>query len=196
MPVAKQLFHKYLPYAGLIAVGLEWLAVGLFYTFYPNSFRGDHPISYYATLPATRAIFTIFFTLAALSFLVYIHGHLARQLETPVKLFTLSMISFIAVAMVPYNPNESTSVIIHKLLAYIFALTFILGIGLTAWRAENRKLQMFSLAVVVIGIVLCLVMALFQDSPYFLFFELTVGLLGQAWIIGVSLLTINQPQIK
>jgi hypothetical protein len=81
---------KYLePFAkhgGIVAISFEWLAVLLFYLLQPSAFDGEHPISYFAALPQTQAIFSICYTIAAISFWVFTKYHLRKYYAIPTKL--------------------------------------------------------------------------------------------------------------
>src|SRR6185369_13271573 len=113
----KKYIESFARYGGLAAVCFEWLSVLIFYVREPADFGGQHPISYFATLPQTRLVFSVCYTLAALSFWVFVKWHLSKHYLTSTTLFAWSMLVFAAVAIVPFHPDNPASSAIHSLLA-------------------------------------------------------------------------------
>ena len=104
---------KYAKYSGVVAVLFEWEALVLFYFFEPSYFDGHHPISFFATLPQTHFIFAACYTIAALNFLVFFRFHISKHYKTPMRVLALSLITFAAVAVLPYNPGNGVSTFVH-----------------------------------------------------------------------------------
>jgi hypothetical protein len=128
----KKHIESFARYGGIVAVLIEWLSVAGFYISNPSNFSGQHPLSYFATVPQTRIIFSLCYTLAALSFWVFVKFHLDRFYVAPVKTFTFSMLGFAAVAIVPFSFDDPLTSTIHNLLALSFTLSFIMGMLLMA----------------------------------------------------------------
>lgn len=183
--IAKKL-ESYAKYGGVAAVCFEWLAVLFFYLLQPSAFKGEHPISYFASLPQTRLIFSVCFCLAALSFWIFTQYHLKKYYKVPVKLFTLSMLGFAALALVPFDPTSSMSTAIHGVLAQLFSLTFLIGMFLTT-RSNDSSFRRTSIALAVIGILfLFSFLGLPKDSSLILIFEAAAGLTCQLWILWMT----------
>jgi len=185
----KQVIETIALFGGIIAIFFEWLAVLLFYINFPTEFGGEKPISYFATLPQTRIIFVSCLSLAAISFWIFVRWHLKKRIETPVKVFALSMLFYFGTAVFPFELDNGMSENIHKLFAYLFGLTFILGIYLIGKNSIYKKLKFFSHAITVIVLLLNLLMFFAVDKTHILFFEVLAGFLCQIWTVGITYFT-------
>ena len=115
--MAKEYIRNFAKYGGLVTVFFEWFALLFFYLREPIYFTGEHSISYFATLPQTRVVFTVFYLIAAVSFWIFAKHHLKKHYQTPVKIFVFSMIGFAGLALFPYEPASVLSTVIHNILA-------------------------------------------------------------------------------
>lgn len=182
-------------YGALVAVTIEWLSVLGFYFSNPSYFNGQYPLSYFATVPQTRYIFSICYTLAALSFWIFMKYHLNRHYRTPTRTFTLSMLGFAAVAITPFSFDDPVSSTIHNLLALFFTVTFIGGMYLMSWRNPDKQLKIASsMAATLSAILLLLFIFLQKDSYLVLLFEAGTGLTCQLWMIWISFHARNKPR--
>src|SRR5258706_6802494 len=128
----KNRIESFAKYAGIATIGVEWLALLLYYITLPSYFGGQYPISYYASLPQTKFIFTICYTLAGIFFWIFVRHHLHKLYRAPVKIIGLSMILFVGMALVPYNPDNATSDLIHRTFAWSSGALFIAGLYIMA----------------------------------------------------------------
>lgn len=175
-------------YGGIVAVTIEWLALLTFYFVSPASFDGQHPLSYFATLPQTRVIFGVCYALAALSFWIFVKYHLNKHYQTPTQVFALSMLGFALVATVPFEFNDPATFLVHKFLALFFSITFIAGIFLMAKLNVQKQVRTVSLVTASTSTVLLVLFLLVQkDSQFILFLEVSSGLAAQFWMIWMSL---------
>jgi hypothetical protein len=174
-------------YGALVAVVIEWLSLLGFYIASPANFSGQYPLSYFATIPQTRLIFSVCYTLAALSFWVFVKYHLRKHYQTPTRLFTLSMLGFAAVAIVPFDFNDPVLSTIHNLFALFFSVTFIAGMYMMSRNNSTRDVKTVSGIAAALSIVLLLLFLLSsKDSSFVLLFEVGSGLACQLWMIWIS----------
>lgn len=179
-----EIFAKY---AGLVTIGFEWLAFALFYVLRPSEFSGDTPISYFASFPETRLVFAICLTIAAASFWIFTAFHLPKFYTVPVRMFAASMLGYAALALTPFDPNNATSDIVHRILALFFSLTFLAGIYIMGRKNDDPKLRLASfLTVLLSGVMLALFFAVPKDSQLVLLLEVISAFVGQVWIVWIS----------
>jgi hypothetical protein len=183
----KQYLHAFARYAGLVTVCVEWLAIILFYLLRPDQFTGQNPISYFAWYPQTQLVFSVCVTIAAISFGIFSTWHLPKYYDTPVKLFAVSMLGYAAVALVPFDPYNVTSDIIHRLLALLFAVTYYLGIYLVGKKSHDQQVRRVSYATAALSaFVLLIFFATPKGSPYIFLLESLSAMIGQAWVVWIS----------
>lgn len=174
-------------YGGIVAVLIEWLSVAGFYITNPTNFSGQRPLSYFATVPQTRIIFSLCYTLAALSFWIFVKYHLDRYYKTPVRTFTFSMLGFAAVALVPFSFDDPLTSTVHNLFAFSFTVLFIAGMFLMAKHNPDRQLRLISLSAVLLSaIFLALFFSVQKNSQYVMLFEAGSGLICELWMIWIS----------
>lgn len=182
-------------YAGLVTVCFEWLAFGLFYILRPGDFNGQQPISYFASFPETRLVFSVCLTIAAISFWVFTSYHLPKYYVVPVRLFTVSMLGYAVLALTPFDPTNSISHIVHKVLALFFALTFLGGIYLMGKR--NRHVRPMSYVAVALSfLILVVFLAMPKDSAFLLLFEVMSTMIGQLWIVWISFHSFKKARVR
>lgn len=183
----KKYLEAYAKYAGLVTICFEWLAVVLFFILRPDYFNGRYPLSDFASLPETRAVFSICITIAAISFWIFTSYHLPKYYKVPVRLFTASMIGYAALALTPFDPYSSVSDTIHRTLAMFFSLTFMAGIILMGKHNKEAGLRTISYAVVGLSTIIMFVfLAIPRGNPYVLLFEAVSAFIGQFWVIWIS----------
>src|SRR6266403_1579759 len=174
-------------YGALTAVAIEWLSLLGFYISNPANFSGQYPLSYFATIPQTRLIFSICYTLAALSFWLFVKHHLSKHYQTPIKLFALSMLGFAAVAVIPFNFNDPITSLAHNLSALFFSVTFIIGMYFMSWNNPDMQVKSVSgITATVSTILLALFLFSQKDSHFILLLEASSGLVCQLWMIWIS----------
>ncbi len=181
-------FEPYAKYGGLVTVSFEWLSLLLFYIIQPAAFDGHYPVSYFASLPQTQVIFSVCYFVAASSFWVFTRYHLKNYYHVPVRLFTISMLGFGGMALVPFNPDDLISLLVHNTLAQIFSLTYLAGILITGLRKHNdNEVRLVSVATVALSLMLLIVfLTLPHDSPMLMLSEILSGLVGELWIIFIT----------
>lgn len=183
----KRYVDSFARYGGIVAICFEWLAIVLFFILRPSDFTGEHPISYFASLPETRIVFSTCLFVAATSFWIFTRYHLHKHYNVPVALFAASMLGYAALALVPFDPDNGVSDIIHKILALSFSLTFLGGIYLMGKRSPDRQVRTISyLTVTFSGLLLLLFFVTPQDSQLILLLEAISAFIGQLWVIWIT----------
>lgn len=183
----KRHIETFAKYAGLFTICFEWLAIILFYIFRPSAFSGENPISYFASFPETRVIFSVCLTIAAICFWIFTKYHLPKYYAVPVRLFAASMLGYAALALTPFNPNDATSDAAHKMLALFFSLTFLAGIFLVGKNNKDVQVRFVSYATAVLSALIMFVfLATPKGSQLVFLLEATSAFIGQAWVIWIS----------
>lgn len=178
--------ESYAKYAGLATVCFEWLAVILFFILRPGDFNGQNPVSYFASLPETRIIFSVCLTIAALSFWLFTSVHLPKYYKVPVRLFAASMLGYALLALVPFDPANTASDIVHRILALFFSITFLVGIYMVGKYNHDAQVRRVSYATAVLsGVVLAMFLTL-PNNQFVLALEALSACIGQAWIVWIS----------
>lgn len=192
----KKQIDSFARYGGFVAMGFEWSALLLFYLLAPEYFSGQYPISYFATLPQTQFIFTLCYLGAAFSFWIFANHHLKKHYQTPIKIFAVSMLAFVGLAVFPYNPAEAFSARVHIILAQLTFVSFYVGMILMARLSDEKRFRFITYATVLLSTAL---MAGFilgpKNSPFILFFEATSWLVCQLWIIWISWRAFNKATV-
>ena len=174
-------------YGGVVATALEWFALLFFYLLEPQLFTGEHPLSYFATLPETRIVFSLCYLGAAVSFWVFANYHLKGLYRTPIIVFAFSMLAFAALALYSYDPTNVTSTTIHIILAQASFGSFLLGMALMAWRSDDIRFKKVTYAAVILSAALLAAFVL-QPNTSRLVLILEVGgwFRFQLWTIWIS----------
>lgn len=183
-------------FGGLTAVVSEWLAVLLFYIFSPTNGVQALNLSHFATLPETRYIFATCLSVAAISFWIFVKWHLSKKLETPIELFTLSMFAYLILACTPFDPTNAFSHNLHRIIAFVFTVTFIWGMFLMGKNNAHTSLRTFSYLTASLATLLTVTMFSLTDQSLFFLLELLVGFTCQIWIIGVTFYTFKMKHAK
>jgi hypothetical protein len=183
----KHRVESFAKYAGIATVSTEWLALLLYYIQMPAYFGGKYPISYFATLPQTRPIFNICYTLAGLFFWIFIRHHLHKFYRAPIKIFGLSMILFVGLAVTPFNPDNHLSNLIHSTLGWSSSLFFTVGMYLLARNANNKSVYRATMIAIIVSLVLIVAFAnVSKDSHLIFAFESGSWLVWQIWVLWIS----------
>lgn len=174
-------------YGGITATALEWLALLFFYLREPQFFTGQHALSYFATLPETRIVFSLCYLGAAVSFWLFASYHLKNFYRTPVRVFALSMLAFAGLALYPYEPSSTISAVIHTIFAQSSFGLFLLGMVLMAWHSDDARFKVVTYVAIALSAIL-LIAYLFQPdtSRLLLVFEVGAWLMFQLWTIWIS----------
>jgi len=193
----KNRIESFAKYAGIATVSVEWLALLLYYLQRPEYFGGKYPISYFATLPQTRFIFSICYTLAGIFFWIFIRHHLHRYYRAPITLFTLSMVLFLALAIVPYDPANHLSSTIHSTLGYSSSIFFAVGMYLMAKNAHNKTVHRVTMLALLSSLLLLFAFTQAPKNSNLVFaFEAGSWLVWQLWIIWISFYSYKNSSIK
>ncbi len=181
--------------AGVVSVSFEWLALLIDYNRYPQYWGGRYPISYYATLPGTRLVFSVCYFIAAASFWIFAQHHLRARLSIPIRTFALSMLCFAGTALVPYDPNNSASSTVHSALAALTFSTFILGIFLVAKGGKGMVRYVSAGAGAASGTLLLVLVATPKGSPLTFGLEAGSWFVCQLWIIWITYVAYRNPAV-
>lgn len=174
-------------YAGLATVAIEWSALLIYYLQMPLYFGGKYPISYYATLPETKWVFSGCYALAALCCWIFTKHHLAKYYLVPIRIFGISLVLFAATGLLPYDPQNSVSQIVHTATATSSGLLFLFGMFLLAKHAKDAVLFSVTLATIVLSFALTVAFVLSpRDSQLVFTFEAASWLMLQLWMIWIS----------
>lgn len=193
----KSRIESFAKYAGIATVSVEWLALLLYYIQMPAYFGGQYPISHFASLPQTKLVFTICYTLAGLFFWIFVRHHLHKLYRTPVKIIGASMLLFVALAVVPYNPDNAISDLIHKTLAWSSGVLFLAGLYIMAKNANNKYVYWVSIISISISFILIVAFS-FSPKESHLIFALEAGswFVWQIWVLWISFYSYNHKLLK
>jgi hypothetical protein len=188
----KKHIESFAKYAGIATVAIEWSALLSYYLRLPQYWGGKYPISYYATLDQTKLTFTISYILAGIFFWIFVRHHLTRYYNVPLKLFGLSMILFVGLALFPYHPNNIGNSIIHGILGYSSAITFLIASYMTG-RNASKQIHRVSLIGAIFSIFFILAFAAAPKDSHFIFtFEALGWLIWQLWILLITYHTLRK----
>lgn len=183
----KNRIESFAKYAGLATVSVEWLALLIYYIQAPAYFGGQYPISYYAYLPQTKLVFASFYTLAGLFFWIFIRHHLNKHYQVPIKIFVLSMVFFIALAIIPFDPTDPISSKIHHDLGMLSSIFWLIGMVLLIKNAHNKLVSRVTFLTIIVSLVpFFLFLFAPKESPFTFLLEASSWLLWQLWIIWIS----------
>jgi hypothetical protein len=182
----KKFIESYAKYGAFGAVGFEWLAMAYFYLREPAYFSGQYPISYFASLPSTSFAFSGLYLLAAISFWLFANHYLKAFHKTPILVFAVSMTTFAALALFPYNPNIFASALIHNILAMMAWGFFIVGMVLMALQSDDRFFSRVTSYAIALSILLMMSFVLLQKGTIIMFLEAGSWFVCQVWTIWLS----------
>lgn len=174
-------------YSGLATVAIEWSALIIYYLKKPLYFGGKYPISYFATIPETKWVFSVCYVLAAFCFWIFARHHLTKYYRVPLKIFGISMILFVGTGLFPYDSSDTTSVIIHSGMALTSGFLFLAGMYLLAKHAQDRMLFKVTLIAIVLSLGLTIALLLSSAESDLIFtFEAGSWLVLQLWMVWIS----------
>ena len=180
------LLNKYAKYFGLLTMVIEWSLLIFLYVNYPTRFSESTPLSDFLGFAATRYIFIVGFSLASITFWVFVRWHLAARYKTSSRVFGLSLLCLIVALLIPYKDGTSHLHLIHILGAMLFAVGFYVGVLLLGLQNKDRYLRRASVAITV-GLALILLIAAMINLEAILYIELAIGLFGHLWILFISI---------
>jgi len=176
-------------YAGIAAVFLEWFTFIGFMVLDFNYAEQLHPISYFATRPNTQHLFTIGFTISGLLVWAFVAFWARRYINISLILFTISMGFFIAMATIPFRPENIQNLVQHENVTALFALTYVLGMLHVGVRADDMRLRRRSFICGAIGLILGITIWNTDNAvatTSIVFYEIICALAAQYWIIYLS----------
>lgn len=174
-------------YAGLATVAVEWSALVIYYLKMPLYFGDKYPISYYATLPQTKWVFSTCYVLAAIFCWVFTRHHLAKYFRLPLKVFGISMVLFAATGLYPYDPNNTVSAIIHTALALSSGLLYLGGMYALARHTKDKTVFITTILAIILSFSLTIAFILAPRGSHLIFsFEAGSWLVLQLWMIWIS----------
>lgn len=176
-------------YAGIAAVILEWLTLLSFYTLDFNYGQQLHPISYFATRPHTQQMFTIGFAVSGLLVWSFVTLWARKYIKISVILFSLSMAFFIAMAVIPFRPEDIQNLIQHENVTAMFALTYVLGMLHVGVRNTDTGLRKVSFGCGIIGLAFGIITYNTNNAvntQTIIFYEIICALAAQFWIVYLS----------
>lgn len=174
-------------YTGIAAVVIQWLALMSFVILDFSFAEQLNPISYFATRPATQQIFTYSFAISGLLVWAFVTFWARRFIRISVILFSLSMACFIAMATIPFRPDDITNLVQHENITATFALFFVLGMAHVGVRNKDRDIRTVSLICAAIGLIFG---TWAWKTPgymhHMILLELVCALTAQYWILWLS----------
>lgn len=182
-------------YAGMAAVALEWVTLLSFYILDFKFAEQLRPISYFATRPATQQMFTFGFAVSGLLVLAFVFLWAARFIKISRILFGMSMACFIAMATIPFRPENIQNLIQHERVTAFFALTYVLGMLHVGVRTTDRGLRHVSFICGIIGLIFGIVTWNTNNAVHttaIIFYEIICALAAQFWIVYLSKYLLKQ----
>jgi hypothetical protein len=176
-------------YAGIAAVVLEWITLLSFFILDFNYAEQLRPISYFATRPATQQMFTLGFTISGLLVLAFVFLWAHKHIKISLILFGLSMACFIAMATIPFRPENIQNLVQHERVTAFFALTYVLGMLHVGIRTTDRGLRHVSFICGTIGLIFGIVTWNTDNAVHtsaIIFYEIICALAAQFWILYLS----------
>lgn len=190
----KSLRTPLVAYAGIAAVALEWITFIGFMLLDFNYAEQLHPISYFATRPNTQHLFTIGFTISGILVWAFIALWARRYLKISLLLFTLSMGLFIAMATIPFRPENIQNLVQHENVTALFALTYVLGMLHVGIRTTDAGLRRRSFICGAIGLIFGIAIWNTDNAvnvTAIVFYEIICALAAQYWIIYLTKYTLQ-----
>lgn len=175
-------------YAAVAAVILQWLTLLSFLILDFNYAEQLHPISYFATRPATQQIFTAGFAISGVLVWAFVSLWARKYMKISFILFSLSMAFFIAMATIPFRPENIQNLVQHENVTALFALTYVLGMFHVGIRNTDPALRRVSFICTFIGLIFGAVTYNTDNSSNnsIIFYEIICALAAQYWILYVS----------
>ena len=176
-------------YAAALAVAVQWLTLFGFVILDFKYAEQLRPIRYFATQQSTQQLFTVGFTLSAILIWIFITFWAKKFVKISFILFSISMAFFIAMATIPFNPDDIQNLVQHENVTALFALTYVLGMLHVGVRNKDAGLRRRSFICGAIGIVLGI--TIFNtnnaiNTTSIIFYEIICALAAQYWILYLS----------
>lgn len=189
----------WIAYTAIAAVVLLWLTFLGFIILDFDYAQRLHPISYFATRPNTQQLFTVGFTVSALLIWIFVVFWARKFVKISVLLFTISMGFFIAMATLPFRPDNIQNLIQHENVAALFALTYVLGMLHVGVRNKNAGLRRRSFICAAVGLILGITIWNTNNAIHttsIIFYELICVFAAQYWIVYLSKYTLQQYRLS
>jgi hypothetical protein len=176
-------------YAGIAAVVLQWLTL-ISFVILDFEFAGQlKPISYFATRPTTQQIFTVGFAVSGILVWAFMALWARKFIKVSVMFFTVSMGLFIAMASIPFRPEDIQNLIQHEYITALFALTYVIGMLHVGVRNQNPGIRFVSFVCGTIGLAFGIITWNTNNSVHpttIIFYEIICALAAQFWILYLS----------
>ena len=185
--MVKKYVEDFAKYGGLATVAVEWFALAYYYFRLPQYFGGQYPISFYATLPETKIIFSGSYILAAVFFWIFIRYHVHTIYPIPKKLFAISQVLFIALAITPFDPENIWLLTIHNILGLTSGILLVIAMWLLAKRSNNTYVSFITYTAVIVSTILLVIFLITPtDNKLVFLFEASSWLAIQLWLLLIS----------
>ncbi len=180
---------KHSKYLGIYMVTMEWLLLIFLYTKLPNQLSLSAALSSFLAIKETHILFILGFMLVSATFFLFVNFHLKYQIATPTELFNISLLFLVIALFAPYTTSWGYP--LHALGAVMFSAFFYLGIFYMGIKSSDKTVKIinFSLTSLVLIIVLFLFLTVGRND--ILIYEASIGLIGQIWIIIISIYSIK-----
>ena len=186
-------------YSAFAAIVIQWATILSFFILDFKFAEQLQPISYFATRPATQQIFTFGFALSGLLVLAFVAFWARSFMKISLILFSISMGCFIAMATIPFRPENIQNLVQHENVTAIFALTYVLGMLHAGVRNLDPGLRRRSFICGLIGLIFGITIYNTNNAVHttsIIFYEIVCALAAQYWIIYVTKYTIEQDRLK
>lgn len=185
-------------YAAVAAVILEWLTFLGFMLLDFSYAEQLHPISYFATRPATQRLFTVGFAVSGFLVWSFVVFWARKFMRISTLLFTLSMGFFIAMATIPFRPENIQNLVQHEYVTALFAITYVLGMLHVGVRNTDPKLRRVSFTCGLIGLIFGIVTWNTNNATTggIIFYEIICAIAAQFWAVYVSGYALRQYRLS
>lgn len=185
-------------YAALVAVIIQWITLISFLLLDFRFAEQFKPISYWATNPNTQPLFTWGFALSAILVWTFIALWARKFLKISLVLFSISMICFVAIATIPFRPEDIQNLVQHENITALFAFAYILGILDVARRNPDKQLRFISLVCGVVGLIFGFITWRTDSSKYntIILYEIICTFIAHYWLLWISRYTLKKSQLS
>ncbi len=183
---------RFARYAGFATVGVEWLALILYYVLLPEYFGREYPISQYATLEQTKYVFRVCYLFAGIFFWVFTRFHLSQVCLTPSRAFYASIGLFIAMVLTPYDPSSTLSTNVHNGIGIVAGVLFLMSSYHMSIATKDKLVKRVTLFTIVSSFVLLVAFFIsHKSSPYVFVLEAGSWFVWQIWVLWISVYTLK-----
>lgn len=107
------------------------------------------------------------------------------------------MIFFIGLALVPFDPTNHTSILIHNSLGMTSAFLFVIGFFIMARRAKDRIVYRGTMMMLMVSLVLFFGFVFSPKQSNFIFaFEAGSWLATQLWVFWITFYIHKNPLLR